>query len=118
MSKASEKLDSADMKSIVEDGMSISGIQKKLNYLSAGLQVKLTRVNAVKRFYIVVFPLFLLTLRELLYGPSDWKFLIIIFLICLACSAIVWGIFFQGDKAELERIDIITQQLIKETQLL
>lgn len=92
-------------------------VSQKLNYLSAALDLKMTRVKSVRRFYIFTFPLFLLCLRELLQGPASTVFLIGSLIATLIVSYAVWTSFFSSDLSDLERQKIITAQLLKETNL-
>jgi len=79
-----------------------SAIKEKLEYLNAGLDMKLTRIRNIRWFYIIVFPVFLLNVQQLCKGVIEttynpWQ-LPVIFI----CSYLVWSWFFKADKEGIE----------------
>lgn len=76
-------------------------VTKMLDYLSSGLEVKLIRIKMVRLFYFVLFPIFLLLVRELFFGPASGKELFWGFIGGLVLSIVSWSYFFKSDLIDL-----------------
>ena len=73
-----------------------------LRYLNSGFEVKLTRLRSVRIIYSILFPFFLLIVREIITGPfADTSS----FIINLAVAVVLggfWYFYFASDQSELE----------------
>jgi len=74
----------------------------KIEYLSAGLSLKKTRVGAAKWFYSIVFPLFLYSVKHFIYSDVTNEFVLKSGLIVFPLSYLIWSNFYSGDKRKLE----------------
>ncbi len=83
----------------VDQGMYI---RSKIQYLLDGVNVKLTRINAVKYIYLVLVPFLFIMLREILVGPIV-GIGALLFQWCMAfiIGGLFWLFFFNGDKEDL-----------------
>lgn len=112
MSSVTRILSEHDSKLVNNKELSKEIITHKLQYLESGIDVQMTRVRSVKQFYSVVFPLFLVSVKELLHGPMTLKFHMIALLILLIISYVVWGRFFRKDTIQLEEAQRATRNLL------
>ena len=72
MHKAVQNLDRYDIKGkAIEETFDKESVTQKLSYLNAALDLKMTRIRSVTLFYVFNFPFFLLSVKELLHGPSS-----------------------------------------------
>ena len=84
----------------VDSDDKVNYVSGMLKYLSSGFEVKLTRIHSVRLFYAILFPLFLLIVREIYMGP----YTSMSFLINLAVAAVLgsfWYIYFAGNQKSL-----------------
>jgi len=98
MNKAfSENARLANYKSIDTDDK-VNYVTGLLKYLSSGFDVKLTRIRSVKWFYTILFPLFLLILRETYVGEfTTQTFLLNLFVGVI--TGVIWYYYFvQGEN--------------------
>jgi len=89
-----------------EKGLYADGL---VNYLNTGYDLKLTRINAVKKFFIILFPLFLITMKEFFHGILTNKELGIYLVVLYPLSYLVWHLYFKEDlyQSNLVKEDII-----------
>ena len=73
----------------------VSGL---LKYLSSGMNIKLKRLKTVRLSYIIIFPIFLVLLKELFSGGSN---LFLDFVIAILMGSTFWAIYFNKDIEEL-----------------
>lgn len=89
-------------KPLLESSENSVRTKAKIEYLSAGLNLKLTRVNATKWFYAVVFPLFLYSVKHFIHSDVTNDFVFKSGVLVFPLSFIVWSVFFSGDKRKLK----------------
>ncbi len=85
----------------------VNYVSGMLKYLSSGFEVKLTRIQSVRWIYTILFPLFLLIIREIYMGEySSMTFFIN--LIIAAFLGLLWYVFFGYSQKDLllDRVEI------------
>ena len=113
MNKAAEVVAAAQTDAVSSLEIDKETMTQKLKYLIAGIDLKINRVKSVRQFYIFIFPLFLICIKEILHGPQSNRFLFWALLSSIVVSAVVWTRFFRRDIRELEETKEITLQLKK-----
>lgn len=111
MNKAAQEVSLAQTDAISSLEIDKDTMTQKLKFLTAGIDLKIKRVKSVRQFYIVVFPLFLICIKEILHGPQTNQFLFWAIGASFMVSAIVWTWFFSSDIRELEETKEITRKL-------
>lgn len=81
-----------------------------VEYLDTGYDLKLTRIRSVKIFFILVFPLFLITTKEFFHGVLSPKQLLIYLLVLYPISYFVWSQYF---KEELHRSNMVKNDILR-----
>jgi len=96
----------------------IQHVTNMLEYLSSGLQVKLVRIKLVRLIYFILFPVFLLLIRELFLGESTSMALFNGYLGGLGLSLVAWYYFFKTEITNLvyykEDVDEMRTYLINQ----
>jgi ABC-type siderophore export system fused ATPase/permease subunit len=77
----------------------VSGL---LKYLASGVNIKLERLKSVRLFYTIMFPLFLLVIREIYLGSYTTKSFLISFLVAAILGGLFWYFYFSNGLDELE----------------
>ena len=77
----------------------VSGL---LKYLASGVTIKLERLKSVRLFYTIMFPLFLLIIREIYIGSYDNISFLISILMAALIGGIFWYFYFSKGLTELE----------------
>ncbi|NNE25498.1 MAG: hypothetical protein HKN09_01525 [Saprospiraceae bacterium] len=73
-----------------------------LRYLNSGFEVKLTRLKSVRIIYAILFPFFLLIVREIFLGSfSDTSSFLINLVVAIVLGGF-WYFYFASDQSELE----------------
>ena len=73
-----------------------------LRYLNSGFEVKLTRLKSVRIIYAILFPFFLLIVREIFLGTfTDTSSFIINLAVAMVLGGF-WYFYFASDQSELE----------------
>lgn len=72
------------------------------NYLESGVEIKQTRSKYIKNLYIIIFPFFLVLLRELFVGQYSGAGIFWGFILALFVSYLIWSFFFRDDLDEWE----------------
>ena len=73
-----------------------------LRYLNSGFEVKLTRLKSVRIIYAILFPFFLLIVREIFLGTfADTSSFIINLAVAIVLGGF-WYFYFASDQSELE----------------
>ena len=88
-----KKIDPADKTNYV------SGL---LKYLASGVSIKLERLKSVRLFYTIMFPLFLLVIREIYLGEYDNKSFLLSILMAAVVGGLFWYFYFSNGLQELE----------------
>jgi len=94
-----------------------SELRERLSYLNAGMDVKRARIKAVTWFYIVVFPIFLLTVKRLFSAEEAASFSYWYLPLLFFISYAVWKCFFDEDVSQVTVVQNRVNYLIKATQL-
>lgn len=88
----------------------VSGL---LKYLSSGMKVKLKRLKTVKLIYIIIFPIFLVLLKQLFAGELN---VMISFITAILLGSTFWAFYFNKDIEELsfaqEDIDEMIRKIV------
>lgn len=79
-------------------------VAEKIDYLNAGLNMKLVRISSIKWFYITVFPVFLFSIQQLCKGLVQTTYSHWLVPVVLILSYFIWGRFFSSDKKKIEVI--------------
>lgn len=74
----------------------------RISYIEAGLDVKQTRTSMTRNFYVLFFPLLMISLGELFSGPFTTVQYIVLLLVAFFVGGIFWYKFFDEDIQELE----------------
>lgn len=80
----------------------INWLKKKIEYITYGIEVKLTRLRLVKVFYMIFFPLFLLLLGEYFFKYIPFNNRFISFFVAFLIGGLFWHYFFNVEITELE----------------
>ncbi|MBT8188954.1 MAG: hypothetical protein HKN67_14130 [Saprospiraceae bacterium] len=100
MNKAFAESDEMSKYKNIDHDDKVNYVSGMLKYLSSGFEVKLTRIHSVRLFYTILFPLFLLIVREIYVG----SYTSMSFFINLALAVVVgsfWYFYFAGNQKEL-----------------
>ncbi len=79
-----------------------------VDYIDSGFDLKLTRMNSVKLFYTIVFPLFIITVKEFFNGLATTQEISIYTIILFPLSFFIWHRYF---KEEISHAEIIKQEI-------
>ena len=80
----------------------INWLKKKIEYITYGIEVKLTRLRLVKVFYMIYFPLLLVFLAEFVFGKVAFNNRFISLFVAFMLGGIFWHYFFNTQTDELE----------------
>ena len=80
----------------------INWLKKKIEYITYGIEVKLTRLRLVKVFYMIFFPLFLLLIGEYIFKYIPFNNRFISFFVAFLIGGLFWHYFFNVEITELE----------------
>ena len=80
----------------------INWLKKKIEYITYGIEVKLTRLRLVKVFYMIFFPLFLLLIGEYIFKYIPFNNRFISFFVAFLIGGLFWHYFFNIEITELE----------------
>jgi len=89
----------------------VSGL---LKYLSSGINVKLRRLKTVRLIYAIIFPIFLVILKELLLGKGN---IVYDLLGAIIIGSTFWMIYFKDDIEELSYGKQDVEEMIKKMAL-
>lgn len=97
-----------DKSTFFTDDDSPNSLISKVNYLESGIDIKQTRTSLTRNFYILFFPLLMISLGEIFSGPFTTAQYIILLLLAYLIGGGFWFKFFDEDLQELEfsKIDL------------
>jgi len=98
-----------------ESDRDIHWLKKKIEYITHGIEVKLTRLRAIKVYYIFFFPIFLVMLGEYLFGQIPFENLFIAFFVAFLVGGVFWHYFF---NAEIDELEDTQDDLLRKAKLL
>jgi len=93
----------------------INWLSKKIEYITHGIEVKLTRLRSIKVYYIFFFPILLVLLGEYLYGEIPFRNLFIAFFLAFVIGGLFWHYFF---NAEIDELEDTQEDLVRKSKLL
>lgn len=93
----------------------INWLNKKLEYITYGIEVKLTRLRLIKVYYIFFFPILLVLLGEYVSGEIPFRNLFIAFFVAFVFGGLFWHYFFNSEIDELEDTQ---DDLVRKSKLL
>jgi len=93
----------------------INWLKKKIEYITYGIEVKLTRLRSIKVYYIFFFPLLLVSLADYCFSQSPFGNLFLAFFVAFLIGGLFWHYFFNEEINELEDIQ---DNLVKKMKLL
>lgn len=73
-----------------------------LKYLASGVSIKLERLKSVRLFYTVMFPIFLLIIREIYVGEYTNQSFLLSAVMAAIIGGLFWYFYFSNGLAELE----------------
>lgn len=76
-------------------------VSNTLDYLSSGIDVKLVRIRMVRQFYFILFPIYLILIQDLFYGPITSHQIFWGLIGGAILSFIAWGYFFRNELIDL-----------------
>ena len=86
-----------------------------INYINSGFDLKLARIRFVKQFYTIVFPLFIITMKEFFHGPLTTRELFFYLLLLGPLSFFIWQRYFKVDidqtGAVIQEVENMKEQL-------
>jgi hypothetical protein len=104
--------------SSLEDQDVQSRVLTQLNYLRTLANIKISRVEMVRLFFAIMFPILLFYLKDVLYAADNH--LILSGALALVMGAGFWWFFFKRDKDKLEKvksdIDQIEAEILRASQ--
>jgi len=80
----------------------INWLSKKIEYISYGIEVKLTRLRMAKVFYMIFFPLLLVLLSEFVYGSIPFGNRVLSFFVAFLVGGLWWHYIFNDHIEDLE----------------
>lgn len=93
----------------------INWLKKKIEYITYGIEVKLSRLRMVKLFYMIFFPLLLVLFSEFIFGSIAFGNRFFSFFVAFLIGGLFWHYFFNNEIDELEEIQT---DLIRKMKLL
>jgi len=116
LSAADSKVESVTVS--IDDLSKVDRVVSKLQYLDAGINMKASRIKSTKYFYIIIFPIFALTIQEILDGLigasyTHWQ---VPFL--FVASWITWTLYYRRDKSSLAAISNRVRYMLNKAQLI
>jgi len=99
LSSASKLAATVDINNL--EGSDMDNLLSKFSYLEAGLHVKQEKVKSIKWFYIIVVPVFMLTMHQLFKEAVGGNYNFFAVPILFVISFIIWSWFFSSDIDKL-----------------
>jgi len=93
----------------------INWLKKKIEYIVYGVEVKLTRLRAMKVYYIFFFPILLVLLAGYIFNEVPFGNLFIGFFVAFLIGGLFWHYFF---NAEIDELQDIQDDLMRKMKLL
>lgn len=88
----------------IDPGDKVPYAEGLVNYIDSGFDLKLARINSVKQFYTIVFPLFMITMKEFFHGLATAQEIFFYLIILLPLSFFIWHRYFKEEIGQAETI--------------
>ena len=92
-------------------------VTRMLSYLGAEIELKIARVLALRYFYMIVFPFFMLLIAQIFLGIFDGNVLYINLAVALTLGVSYWFFYFKNDISELNLDKEDVDEMIKKISL-
>lgn len=94
----------------------INWLKKKIEYITYGIEVKLSRLRLTKVFYMIFFPLLLILLAEIIFGQISFNNRFISLFVAFIVGGLWWGPLIFND--EIEDLEENQSDLIQKMKLI